>query len=137
METLDAYILRKLGALPQTEDGSAPTAKCLHCGFTHELFAIVKTPDGLWMCGHCYQDSLRVPVAVTLSWDDVRGVRSSLLSRSDWTQLGDIPQSTKDAWTTIRTALRDITINYPTPEAAMTELRRIEQTYFTITGASE
>ena len=39
--------------------------------------------------------------------------RSVLLLSSDWTQLPDVPEATRDAWTTYRQALRDIT-NQPT-----------------------
>lgn len=35
--------------------------------------------------------------------------RNRLLQQSDWTQLPDVPLVTKDAWTTYRQALRDIT----------------------------
>lgn len=35
--------------------------------------------------------------------------RNNLLSLSDWTQLPDVPQATKDLWATYRQALRDVT----------------------------
>lgn len=35
--------------------------------------------------------------------------RDDLLKQSDWTQLPDVPQTTKDAWASYRQALRDIT----------------------------
>lgn len=35
--------------------------------------------------------------------------RQGLLIASDWTQLPDVPLATKQAWTTYRQALRDIT----------------------------
>ena len=49
--------------------------------------------------------------------------RDLMLSSSDWTQLPDVPQATKDAWATYRQALRDVTsqagfpsnITWPTP----------------------
>lgn len=48
--------------------------------------------------------------------------RNALLRESDWTQLPDVPLSTKEAWATYRQALRDITqqadpfnITWPTP----------------------
>jgi len=82
------------------------------------------------MCGHCYQSRLRIEQPVVRTWADVRGVRSTLLARSDWTQLGDIPEATKAEWTAVRLALRDITVNYPTPNEAMAALRQIEQQHF-------
>lgn len=51
--------------------------------------------------------------------------RAAELEASDWTQLPDVPQATKDLWTPYRQALRDITeqsgypheINWPEPPA--------------------
>lgn len=42
-------------------------------------------------------------------WPLVRAKRDKLLLASDWTQLPDVPLSTREAWTTYRQALRDIT----------------------------
>jgi len=39
----------------------------------------------------------------------VRFHRDALLKQSDWTQLPDVSQATKDLWATYRQALRDIT----------------------------
>ena len=38
----------------------------------------------------------------------VRAERNTLLAQTDWTQAGDVPQATKDAWSAYRQALRDI-----------------------------
>ena len=55
-------------------------------------------------------------------WPLVRAKRGLLLSKSDWTQLPDVPVKTKEAWATYRQSLRDITeqsdpfnIVWPTP----------------------
>ena len=55
-------------------------------------------------------------------WSLVRAKRNQLLSASDWTQLPDVPLTTKAEWATYRQALRDITnqtdpfnIIWPTP----------------------
>lgn len=40
--------------------------------------------------------------------NDVRIERDLLLQASDWTQLPDVPQATKDLWAPYRQALRDI-----------------------------
>jgi hypothetical protein len=42
-------------------------------------------------------------------WFFVRQTRNELLVECDWTQLSDIPQSTKDLWSTYRQELRQIT----------------------------
>jgi len=39
----------------------------------------------------------------------IRFERNRLLSTTDWTQLPDVPQATKDLWATYRQSLRDIT----------------------------
>ena len=46
---------------------------------------------------------------IELQWGFIRDTRNQLLQETDWTQLGDIPQSTKDVWTTYRQELRDVT----------------------------
>ena len=44
-----------------------------------------------------------------------RTQRDALLNASDWTQLPDVPLTTKEVWATYRQALRDITLQpgYP------------------------
>jgi hypothetical protein len=42
-------------------------------------------------------------------WFIVREMRNELLAECDWTQLSDIPQTTKDLWSTYRQELREIT----------------------------
>lgn len=42
--------------------------------------------------------------------------RATLLMQSDWTQLPDVPLSTKEAWATYRQVLRDITDQPGFPE---------------------
>ena len=61
-----------------------------------------------------------INLRISAKWEEVREERSKLLQESDWTQLADIPQSTKDLWTEYRQSLRDITnqnnpfnINWP------------------------
>jgi hypothetical protein len=47
-------------------------------------------------------------------WNIIRTYRGTLLTQSDWTQLGDAPFTTeqKDAWTAYRQALRDLPQDY-------------------------
>lgn len=61
-----------------------------------------------------------IDLRISDKWDLVREERNELLKDCDWTQLADIPQSTKDLWSTYRQQLRDITtqsnpfsINWP------------------------
>lgn len=46
----------------------------------------------------------------------LRLVRNSKLKETDWTQLADIPDATKNAWQTYRQSLRDITDTYSSLE---------------------
>ena len=39
----------------------------------------------------------------------IKDKRNKLLDASDWTQMPDVPQETKEKWATYRQALRDIT----------------------------
>lgn len=43
-------------------------------------------------------------------WPFIRSERDRRLLASDWTQLPDVPLSTKEAWAAYRQALRDITL---------------------------
>lgn len=59
---------------------------------------------------------------VESQWVVVRADRNQRLASSDWTQLADIPQTTKNLWEPYRQALRDVTlqpdpfnITWPTP----------------------
>jgi len=49
------------------------------------------------------------PRTIETEWDVIRNKRDNLLQTSDWTQLPDVPITTKEAWATYRQALRDIT----------------------------
>ena len=42
--------------------------------------------------------------------------RNRKIAETDWTQMEDIPQATRDAWKPYRQALRDITETYSSPE---------------------
>jgi hypothetical protein len=43
---------------------------------------------------------------------NIRRIRDQLLVDTDWTQLEDVPQATRDKWKPYRQALRDITETY-------------------------
>jgi hypothetical protein len=49
-----------------------------------------------------------IPPSNDVLADKVRMQRNQLLAETDWTQAGDVPQTTKDAWAAYRQALRDI-----------------------------
>jgi hypothetical protein len=49
-------------------------------------------------------------------WESIRYERNMLLTQSDWTQLPDIPESLRLKWSVYRQQLRDITVNFPSPE---------------------
>jgi hypothetical protein len=47
---------------------------------------------------------------------DIRAQRTAILEQSDWTQLPDVPESTRLKWQQYRQALRDITLQEGFPE---------------------
>jgi hypothetical protein len=47
---------------------------------------------------------------------EARQQRNQLLAVTDWTQLPDVPQATRDKWAPYRQALRDITLQEGFPE---------------------
>jgi len=49
------------------------------------------------------------------AWDRLRQRRWTLLSRSDWTQLADVPARTRRAWAGYRQQLRDLPQNTRDP----------------------
>ena len=49
------------------------------------------------------------PFIVEAKWDLVRIERDRLLAKTDWSQLVDTPQATKDTYAVYRQELRDIT----------------------------
>jgi hypothetical protein len=54
-------------------------------------------------------------------WFSIRNYRNEMLSKSDWTQLGDAPFSAeeKNAWTAYRQALRDVPQDFGDPDDVM------------------
>lgn len=58
------------------------------------------------------EDLSLLPGKEEVDLDNLRRERNKLLVESDWTQLPDIPESTKNAWQTYRQGLRDITETY-------------------------
>lgn len=46
---------------------------------------------------------------VKIAWKEVRNKRDKLIAETDWTQLPDVSQDTKQRYTEYRQALRDIT----------------------------
>lgn len=58
-----------------------------------------------------------VPPVASLTWEQIRAKRDSLLKDSDWVVLSDAaPKPSKEAWLTYRQALRDITSTFKAPE---------------------
>lgn len=81
---------------------------CPDCGAPAPAFAIVKGADGGFRCGRCLNPE---PVGgdPELTWNDVRGQRSIFLAQSDWSQLADVPATTRLLWAPLRQRARDLT----------------------------
>ena len=91
--------LRLIGVLP-------PSAQCYWDG---ETFISQPPPPS---AHHIFDYTTKQwidPRTEQTQWPVVRSQRNALLSASDWTQLPDIPASTRAAWAPYRQALRDIT----------------------------
>ncbi len=72
--------------------------------------------DGVYYQNWIQTDASQAEIDYRLEnqWFIVRQTRNELLAECDWTQLSDIPQTTKDLWSTYRQELREIT-NQPNP----------------------
>jgi hypothetical protein len=78
--------------------------------------------DGIYYQNWIQTDASQAEIDYRIEnqWFIVRETRNELLAECDWTQLADIPNETKELWTSYRTQLRDITsqtnpfsINWP------------------------
>ena len=58
------------------------------------------------------EDISSLPGKTEIDLQNLRNERNRLLVESDWTQLPDVPEATKNAWQTYRQELRDITKTY-------------------------
>lgn len=85
---------------------------CPRCGRLKPAFAIIE--------GRCRED-MRDEAAANAqrpdpTWNDIRGLRSILLQRCDWTQVPDVPLTLGEvaAWATYRQSLRDLPETFET-----------------------
>lgn len=69
------------------------------------------------MSGEFGEVGAYVPPSNEVIAEQVRAKRNSLLVASDWTQLPDVPQATKELWTPYRQALRDIATQEGFPQS--------------------
>jgi hypothetical protein len=58
------------------------------------------------------EDLSLLPGPEEIALQNLRDERNRLLVETDWTQLPDVPEATKNAWQTYRQELRDITKTY-------------------------
>ena len=81
------------------------------------------------------------------SWDRVRHERGAILESTDWTQVGDsaLDSTTKTAWATYRTKIRDIPSTYSSTEPKLIKFATngnveigtgLEEGTLNVTGAS-
>ena len=50
-----------------------------------------------------------IDLRLSAKWEEVKLIRNEMLQECDWTQLSDIPTTTKELWQPYRQSLRDIT----------------------------
>lgn len=66
--------------------------------------------EGVGERGQFYRNGSVIDIADPgKEWEKVRIKRDILLQQCDWTQLPDVPITTKEQWSVYRQALRDIT----------------------------
>lgn len=118
MITLIKHDAGKITSIVQTQpefvdkyDGYIPTEEAgisisTHCVVDGVVTSIGNCPSEV----HAFNySSFTWEVNLELAIEAARNRRDVLFSKSDWTQLPDVPLSTKDKWTEYRQALRDIT----------------------------
>lgn len=126
-ETVAANLGPDMGAIEgEFSERQGYVADGAFAAYTPEQAALKQqrpTPGHQW-CNRTMAWIDRRPLEVV--WSDVRQRRDTLLQRSDWTALPDVPMSLelRGQWAAYRQALRDITsqpdpslIVWPTPPA--------------------
>lgn len=104
MLTLAEHVDRLFGAVP------AAPATCPCCKNPTALFALTRDDEFRWRCGHCRLATAReAETPYVLTWADIRGQRDVFLQRTDWTQLPDVPEATRELFAPLRQAARDLT----------------------------
>lgn len=69
-----------------------------------------RRPPNDWEVFDFFEGKYIDPRTPETEWPLVRAERDRRLLACDWTQLPDVPLSTKEAWAVYRQALRDITL---------------------------
>ncbi len=72
----------------------------LHAAAAARSVGLVLDADGNFVLGK--------PAPLVLNEAEARIQRDGLLTASDWTQLPDVPEETRNAWAAYRQALRDV-----------------------------
>jgi hypothetical protein len=82
---------------------------CRKCGYSYQPELL----DSAGRCHDCRREIQRQwdhrSEDHSRTWNDVRGMRRLAMELCDWTQLADVPESTRTKWTTYRQAWRDVT----------------------------
>jgi hypothetical protein len=67
--------------------------------------------EGIYYQNWIQSDATQSEIDLRLSskWEEVKLIRNEMLQECDWTQLSDIPTTTKELWQSYRQSLRDIT----------------------------
>lgn len=79
-------------------------------GAAHYVVSELSVPLARARCVDGELKEVEPTVTLEQQWQAVRTQREFKLMACDWTQLPDVPIATKEAWTSYRQGLRDITI---------------------------
>lgn len=119
--TSDAVTLNQAAAAASDQNG--PDAGYIECPTCHNQRRAFTVVDG--KCDSCRTKGQSAAIVSQLGWPEVRQRRDVLISRLDWTQLGDVGDDVKSVHAPLRQQLRDIT-SKGTPLEAWYALDEIE-----------
>ena len=101
---------------------------------TYEEILERRYPGTVWTCGGPYEtlvwhdentqpkptkedlDALEPEVHQEIRWELIKRHRNALLFESDWTQLPDIPKTTREKWQKYRQELRELPNFFDDPD---------------------
>lgn len=95
-------------------EGIPSQATCDICTRTYDSFCLQWNPETqVKECTNCIIKAKALPSNEPMvSWDDVRGLRNSIIAQSDWTALSDVPSETALPWASFRESLRNVTVAF-------------------------
>jgi hypothetical protein len=113
---MGVFIVGKIGSTPRLQ-----LIDMLHAiNETRNDEIYLEVPHiGEWQISADGKTATEIIPSEEILWMEIRRTRDNLLTSCDWTQLPDVPASTRSDWVSYRQALRDITVTYTTPSSVV------------------